>query len=113
MNLVSAAAGLGLAGYVIGVALNGNLGALWTQLKKEEPYLEFAFAIVIVWALAKYGPTSEITDGLVIAAVVAVALKMAGRLNLQPALGNFASGQASIQQTVSSIFSQGSLTHAG
>lgn len=104
-GIVGTAAGLGLAGYIGAVTLQGNLPALWQQLQQEELYIEFAIAIVIVWALMKYGPTSPIVDLLVLAAVVAVALKVAGNTSLQPALSQFASGQATMSQTIQAIFS--------
>jgi hypothetical protein len=110
MGIVGASAGIGLAAYIIAVALQGNLSKLFDLLKTEEPYLEFAVAIVIVWALMKYGPTSEVTDLLVVGAVAAVALKVAGRLNIGTAIDGFASGKTGILQTIETVFKQQTTT---
>lgn len=106
MGIVGAASGVGLAAYIIAVVLQGNLQKLVALLQQEEPYLEFAVAIIIVWALMKYGPTSAATDWLVVGALTAVALKLAGRLNIGTALDSFAQGKTGILQTVETIFSQ-------
>jgi hypothetical protein len=106
MGIVGAASGVGLAAYLIAVVLQGNLQPLIKLLQTEEPYLEFAVAIVIVWALMKYGPTSEVTDLLVVGAVAGVALKLAGRLNIGTAVDSFAQGKTGILQTVETVFKQ-------
>jgi hypothetical protein len=54
----------------------------------------------------KYGPTSEVTDLLVVGAVAGVALKLAGRLNIGTAVDSFAQGKTGILQTVETVFKQ-------
>lgn len=110
-GLVGSAAGIGLAAYVVSVALHGNIQQLGQALLKEEKYLEFAIAIVIVWALAKWGPTSPITDLLIVGVVIGVALRLASNTSLPTALTAFANGQASMLQTVQALF--GGSTYAG
>ena len=110
-GVVGAGAGLGLAAYLIAVALQGNIRELGQKLLGEEKYLEFAIAIVIVWAATKYGPTSPLIDLLIVGVVVGVALRLASNTSLPAALTAFANGQAGMLQTVQAIF--GGTTNAG
>ena len=110
-GIVGSAAGVGLAAYIISVALHGNIQQLGQKLLGEEKYLEFAIAIVIVWAITKYGPTSPLIDLIIVIAVVAVALRLASTTSLPTALTAFANGQATMLQTVQALF--GGNTNAG
>lgn len=102
-GIVGAGSGLAIAAYLIAVTFQGNLDQLGAMLLKEESYLEFALAIIILWALNKYGPTSPITDLLMTGTVIAVILRISAKINLSSITSNFASGNASMVQTVQAI----------
>jgi hypothetical protein len=102
-GIVGAGSGLAIAAYVLAVTYQGNLDALGAMLMKEETYLEFVIAIVVVWALSKYAPISPITDLLIFGAFAALALRIAGKVSLPSILSQFANGQATMLQTVQTI----------
>lgn len=102
-TIVGAGCGLALAAYIGAVAINGNIQTLGSDLMQEEGYLEFVIAIVVLWALAKYGPTGPITDFLIAASVIAFALRVSSKVQLPTILSQFASGQASMAATVKAI----------
>jgi hypothetical protein len=74
-KLVGVSCGIGTGAYLIAVAYQGNVTALWSQVKTDEHYVEFLAAIVILWALKQYGPTSTISDILLAGAALALLLK--------------------------------------
>ena len=106
MDIVGAGSGLAVAAYLVAVALNGNATALGALLMKEEPYLEFVVAVLIIWALHKYGPTGTVTDLITVGVIVGVVLRLAGVINLNNVLTPFAQGKAGILQTLQSVLGQ-------
>jgi hypothetical protein len=101
---LGAASGLAIAAYVVAVIYQGNLDNLGSMLLKEEGYLEFVIAIVLLWMLHRYGPDSPITDAITGIGILVVILRLASTANLTSALSSFASGQAGLMQTVQALF---------
>lgn len=102
-DVLGAGSGLAIAAYLVAVTINGNISALGTLLKQEEGYLEFLVAIIIIWALNKWGPTNQVTDLLTMGVIVGLVLRIAGKINLGSIVQNFASGQATMLQTAQAI----------
>lgn len=105
-SFVGAASGIAIAAYLAAVIYQGNLSALGTQLMTEEGYLEFLVALVVLWALAKYGPGGPIFKMLLGTTVIGVGLTVSGKLpQLGTTLQAFGSGQANMLQTIQALFS--------
>lgn len=102
-NTVGAVSGLALATYLGFVLYNGNTGTLKNYLLQEEPYLEFIAAIAILWLLTKYGPSSQITDFLIVGVLLAMAFRIASRVNLPGVMQQFATGQVGLFKTISTL----------
>lgn len=107
INSISGAlAGLGIAGYVLAVAINGNMIKLGQYLVQEEPYVEFVVAILIIWALEKWGPSNGITTLLVSGVVVGLILRLGSRVNINALATEFAAGKISMLQFVEQTLQQ-------
>ena len=77
---VSALAGAGVGAYVIAVAVHNNTLPLFAALGEEKKYLYFLGALGAVGILHNYGPTSRITDALVVLSVVALAVRVSPQI---------------------------------
>lgn len=96
--------GVMLGLYLINVAIKGNSKALMAMLKDEGGYLQLLVAMYALYLLHEYGPTSKVTDALIIAAITAVLVKAATNVNTGSILTSFANGQANMLDTVKALF---------
>ena len=71
-DLMSGALAVGIGVYLAAVVINGNIGDLGTALKTETGYLEFLIALFVLSLLASFGPTSEITQALIVVALIVI-----------------------------------------
>jgi hypothetical protein len=102
-DVLGAGSGLAIAAYLALVTLNGNIAPLLTQLKQEEGYLEFLIAIILIWALNKWGPTNKVTDLLTVGVILGLVFRISSKIDLVGITKNFANGQATMQQTAQAI----------
>jgi hypothetical protein len=102
-KVLGAVTGVGVGLYIIQVVAKGNTKNLYELVKDETGYLEFLIALYVLYLLHKFGPTSKITDALIVMAVIAVLIKAATHSNLSSALSDFAAGRKSMFQTLSEI----------
>ena len=103
-NLLGTVSGLAIASYVFAVVWQGNTKELGALLYTEEGYIEFIVALFVIGLLMKYGPTSPITDILVVGAVIGVLLRISSKVDLPSILQDFASGKVSGLTTIQTIF---------
>jgi hypothetical protein len=82
-NTFGTVSGLAIGAYFVGVAINGNTTALISELQTEKGYIYFLGSLFAIGALQKYGPTSKITDALLLLSIAGVAIKLGTNVDLQ------------------------------
>lgn len=103
-DLMSGALAVGIGVYLAAVLINGNLTDLGSSLSHESGYLEFLIALFVLSLLASFGPTSEITQALIVVALIGLAFRLATNTpKVLIALQNFGSGQTDLFRTFAAI----------
>jgi hypothetical protein len=103
-DLMSGALAVGVGVYLAAVLINGNLSDLGSSLMHESGYLEFLIALFVLSLLASFGPTSEITQVLIVIALIGLAFRLATNTpKVLTALQNFGAGQTDLFGTFSAI----------
>lgn len=100
--------GAGIGVYLFAVVWHKNTVQLGRYLKKEEGYIEFIVALLILGAINKYAPSSKIAKTLTAFAILAALISIAEKNNLSAKLGEFASGRVSGLDTLKDIFKRDS-----
>lgn len=103
-NLISSSAGGAIGVYLFAVVWRGNIKELGKLLAKEEGYIEFLIAIMILYALDKYGPENKVTKIITTMAILAVVLRFAQRSGLTGKFSEFQIGKISGFDFVKSLF---------
>ena len=103
-DLMSGAIAVGIGVYIAAVVINGNIVDLGGALASESGYLEFLIALFVLSLLASFGPTSEITQALIVLALIGLAFRLATNTpKVLTALQNFGSGQTDLFGTFTAI----------
>ena len=104
-DLLNGGIAIGIGVYLAAVLIQGNLSDLWTDLSGELGYVEFLVALFIISLLASFGPTSQITDMLIVLALIGFAFRIATNSpKVISALQNFGNGQTDLFGTFKAIF---------
>lgn len=106
-NLLGSLSGAAIGAYCFSVVYHGNTKALGHLLINEEGYVEFIIALMLLGLVNKYGPAGKLTSAITTMVIIGVLVKMGANTNLNQTLAKFAAGQATILETLKSLF-QGS-----
>ncbi len=93
-----------VAGYIAAVVYNGNAQKLFNELKTETGYLEFAIALALIYYLVMNKYTGDITSMFVLAAAVAMTLKIMINLGDTTIFQEFAQGKRGLFSTAGALF---------
>jgi hypothetical protein len=100
--LASGVSAIALAAYLGAVVYQGNVSALMGDLYNDRGYLEFVIGLFIIYQLMTFAPTSELSTGLFVLALIGVLLKFASAINSQT-ISDFMNGKIGLYDLMARI----------